>query len=248
MATSPVSPGPRWPRRLRHAFIAIAALAAIVAVLGFFVVPPIAKSKIEALANAELGRRATLDKLTFNPFTLHAMITGFALADRDSSRTLLRFSTLDADLSISSLWHLAPVLDAVKLVQPQVDLVRNADGRWNIQDLVDRTLAPSSGPTPAFAIDNIEVDDGSVSLDDRVKQHRSSITGIGIGIPFLSSIPHDAKIRVTPRVEGVVDGAKFALAGSSNSPFASTEEATLDIDVDALPLAQYAAYGPLPQG
>ena len=248
MPTSPAPPEPAWRRRLRRAFIAIAALAAIVAALGFLVVPPIAKSKLVALAGSELGRRATIDRLAFNPFTLHAKLSGFTLADRDPSRTLLRFSTLDADLSITSLWHLAPVLDALKLVQPQVDLVRNADGRWNIQDLIDRALAPSSGPTPAFAIDNIEVDDGSVAVDDRVKQHRSSITGIGVGIPFLSSIPHDAKILVTPRLAGVIDGAKFALKGSSTSPFADREEATLDIDFDALRLPEYAEYGGLPRG
>ncbi|MGE5089697.1 MAG: DUF748 domain-containing protein, partial [Candidatus Levyibacteriota bacterium] len=248
MAVTPVPPEPTWRRRLRHALIAVAALAAIVAALGFLVVPPLAKSKLIALANSELGRRATIDKVAFNPFTLHAKLSGFTLADRVPSRTLLRFSTLDVDMSISSLWHLAPVLDAVRLVQPQVELARSADGRWNVQDLIDRALAPSTGPTPAFAIANIEVDDGSVSIDDEVKQHKSSITGIGIGIPFLSSFPREAKILVTPRLEGVVDGARFSLTGSSTSPFADREEATLDLDFDALRLPEYAEYATLPRG
>ncbi|MDE2358711.1 MAG: hypothetical protein KGL70_04935, partial [Betaproteobacteria bacterium] len=60
--------------------IALAVVACIVAVLGFLVVPPIAKAKIEALASASLGRRATLGKLSFDPFTLHARLTDFALA------------------------------------------------------------------------------------------------------------------------------------------------------------------------
>ena len=248
MATPPAPSEPKWRRRLRRTLIAIGVVAALVAVLGFFVVPPIAKSKIESLASSELGRSATLGKLTFNPFTLHAKLTDFALADRDAARTLFTFSTLDVDVSISSLWHRAPVLDSVKLVRPQVELVRNADGAWNIQDLIDLALAPSGGPTPAFAIDNIEVEDGSISVDDRVKQHKTAVSGIGIGLPFLSSIPHDAKIRVTPRIEGVIDGAKFALAGTSASPFADRVEAALDVDFDALRLPEYAAYAPLPQG
>lgn len=248
MATPPAASEPKWRRRLRRGLIAIVAVAGLAAVLGFFVVPPIAKTKIEALASSELGRRATLGKLTFNPFTLHAKLTDFALADRDPARTFFRFSTLDVDVSIASLWHRALVLDAVKLVQPHIELLRHADGAWNIQDLIDRALASSEAPTPAFAVDNIEVADGSVSVDDRVQQHKSEITGIGIGLPFLSSLPHDAKIRVTPRLEGVVDGAKFALRATSTSPFADHEEATLYIDFDALRLPEYAEYTPLPQG
>ncbi|MDE2208817.1 MAG: DUF748 domain-containing protein [Betaproteobacteria bacterium] len=228
--------------------IALAVVACIVAVLGFLVVPPIAKAKIEALASASLGRRATLGKLSFDPFTLHARLTDFALADRDPARTLLKFATLDVDMSIASLWHWAPVLDAVRLVRPHVELVRNGDGNWNIQDLIDRVLAPTEGPTARFSVDNIEVDDGSVSIDDRVKRHKSELTGIRIGLPFLSSIPHDARILVTPRLEGRIDGAKFALNGSSTSPFADREAATLDIDFDALRLPGYAEYASLPQG
>ena len=248
MATPFAPSEPKWRRRLRRSLIAIVAVAALVAVLGFFVVPPIAKSKIEALASSELGRHATLGKLTFNPFTLHARLTDFALADRDAAHTFFRFSTLDVELSILSLWHRAPMLDAVKLTRPQIELVRNADGAWNIQDLIDLALAPSGGSTPAFAIDNIEVEDGSIAVDDRVKEHKTVVSGIGIGLPFLSSIPHDAKIRVAPRIEGVIDGARFALAGTSASPFADRVEEALNIDLDALRLPEYVEYAPLPQG
>ncbi|MDE2004569.1 MAG: hypothetical protein KGJ25_13685, partial [Betaproteobacteria bacterium] len=62
MATASAPTGSKWRRRLRNAFIALAVVACIVAVLGFLVVPPIAKAKIEALASASLGRRATLGK------------------------------------------------------------------------------------------------------------------------------------------------------------------------------------------
>lgn len=248
MATASAPTGTKWRRRLRNVFIALAAVACIVAVLGFFVVPPIAKAKIEALASSKLGRRATLGKLSFDPFTLHARLTDFSLADRNPARTLLKFATLDVDVSIASLWQWAPVLDAVRLVQPQVALLRNGDGTWNIQDLIDRVLAPTAGTTTRFSVDNIEVDNGSVSIDDRVEQHKSALTGIRIGLPFLSSIPHDARILVTPRLEGMIDGTKFALNGSSTSPFADREAATLDIDFDALRLPEYAQYASLPQG
>jgi len=53
------------------------------------------------------------------------------------------------------------------LTAPSLELVRNDTGSYNVQDLIDRVLAGPEGPTPQFSIYNIEVDGGSISLDDR---------------------------------------------------------------------------------
>jgi uncharacterized protein involved in outer membrane biogenesis len=240
--------GSPWLPRLRAALAALAALVAAYAALGFFAVPWYAKPRIEALAASEIGRHATLGKLEFNPFTLRARLSDFALADRDPQHTLLRFETLDLNLSMASVWNWAPVFDAVRLVKPKVELTRNADGSYSIQDLIDRVLARSDQPTPAFSINNIEIADGALALDDRQHARQIAVTNLDIGIPFLSSLPYEAQIHVTPRLEGAIDGARFKLAGNSTTPFADTEEATLQLDLDAVPLPHYAAYAPLPQG
>jgi hypothetical protein len=46
------------------------ALLIVVAVLGFVVVPRVVKAKLEAYATEATGRKATLGKVEFNPFTL----------------------------------------------------------------------------------------------------------------------------------------------------------------------------------
>lgn len=198
------------------------------------------------MATQQLGRRTSIGRLEFNPFTLRARLSDFVLSDRDPARTLAKFATLDLDVSIASLWKRAPVLDAVKLVRPQIDLVRNEDGRYSIQDLIERAPAQPEGRTPRFSINNIEVDDGVVSLDDRPHRRKITVSNIGIGIPFLSSFPYDAKIHVTPRLDGSVDGSRFALTGTSTSPFADTQQATLELNLDGLRLPRYAEYVSLP--
>ena len=245
-ATAPSSS--TWARRLRNGGVLIAVLVALFALLGFLVLPTIAKSKLEAMATEQTGRPATLGRLEFNPFTLRARLSDFALADRDPQRILARFATLDVDVSIESLWNRAPVFDAVRLFRPQLELIRNDDGTYNIDDLVERAAAQPDGPTPPFSINNIEVDEGTVALEDRPHRRRIVVSNLGIGIPFLSSLPYDAQIRVTPRLDGAVDGARFAFAGTSTSPFADTQEAALEFNVDSLPLARYAAYASLPSG
>ena len=224
------------------------ALFAAYALLGFFAVPWYIKSKVETLAPSELGRSATLGKVEFNPFTLRARLSDFSLADREPGQTLLRFDTLDVDMSTAALWKWAPVFDAVRLVRPKVDLARNADGSYNVGDLIERWRAQPAGPTTAFSINNIEIEDGTLALDDRQLRRSTAVTNLGIGIPFLSSLPYDAKIRVTPRLDGAIDGAQFKLAGNSSTPFADIEEATLELNLDALALPRYMAYAPLPAG
>jgi uncharacterized protein involved in outer membrane biogenesis len=242
----PVSAHPSLLRGLRNTAFALIALVALFALVGFFVVPPIAKSQIETRATEALGRQVTVGKVAFNPFTLKATLSDFVLADRD--RPLFTFDALDIDLSSASVWHRAPVFDALRFVHPRVALTRNSDGTYSVQDLIDRMLAGPKGPTPLFSLNNIEIDNGSFLLDDRPHGRSVAVTNLAIGIPFLSSLPYDAEIRVTPRFEGEVDGARFGLAGEATTPFADTEEATLALNLDSLPLARYVEYLPLPQG
>src|SRR5213078_37257 len=92
---------PSLLRGLRNAAIALIALVALFALVGFFVVPPIAKSQIETRAAETLGRRVTVGTVAFNPFTLKATLSDFVLADRE--HPLLTFDAMDIDLSAASV-------------------------------------------------------------------------------------------------------------------------------------------------
>lgn len=242
--------GSKWPRRARTSLLAAIVLIALFAAAGFFAVPAIVKWKIETLARTELLREATVGKVRFNPFTLRARISDFSLADRNRTRALLRFDTLDVDVSAESLWKGALVLDGLRLVRPQVEIARSAAGEYDIQDLIERASAPSGEPASKsdFAVDNIEIEDGSVVLDDAVHQRRIAVSELSVGIPFLSSRSRDSQIRVRPHLQGAIDGAPFAFTGRSTSPFEETRQATLDLNLNALPLPRYVDYAPLPNG
>ena len=237
-----------WPRRLRNGAVTLAVLVAVYALLGFLVLPLLAKPRIEAALTEEFGRQATIGRLELNPFTLRGRVTDFALADREPGRFLARFAALDLDVSAASLRYRAPVFDAVRLSQPRIELTRNTDGTYNIDDLIAKADAQAEEPSPLFSLNNIEIDGGEVVLNDRPHQRRLAASALDIGIPFLSSLPHDAEIRVTPKFEGAFDGTPFALQANTTSPFEDAKEATLEWNVDALPLAKYAACMALPAG
>ncbi|HEX4885730.1 MAG TPA: DUF748 domain-containing protein, partial [Casimicrobiaceae bacterium] len=215
------------------------------AILAWLAVPPIARSQIESRLTEALGRATTLEAVAFDPFRLRLTLRNFAVADPTGPVPLLAFDELVADVATASLWHRAPVLDAVKLMRPRVHVVRDADGRYSVQDVLDRAFAGGEAPPPGFSLNNIEIHDGAIAFDDRKAGRRHEVANLDVAIPFLSSLPYQTEIIVTPRMAGTVNGAHFALAGST-TPFAEHREATVDVDLDALPLPAYVAYLPAP--
>ena len=206
-------------------------------------VPPIVRSQLESRLTEALGRPTTVKDVAFHPFELRVTLRDIAIGEPAGTTQLLTIDELVANVSSASLWHRAPVLDALKIVRPVLAVRRDAQGRYSVQDLLDRALADSDSPMPRFSLNNIEIDAGVVTFDDGVAQRQHRIESLGFGIPFLSSLPYQTDIKVTPRMEGAFNGSRFVLGGDT-TPFAERREATLDIDFDALPLAQYVAYLP----
>ena len=231
-------PRRRWLRRLGY----MAGALAVLVLVAWLAVPPIVRAQLESRLTEALGRPTTVEAVAFDPFRLRLVVRKLAIADRAGPQPLLAFDELIVYLSAASLWHRAPVLDAVKVVRPSASLARDREGRYNIQDLIDGLLA-APVERPRFSVNNIEIDDGTIAFADGVTGRKHKLAALDVGIPFLSSLPYQTDVRVTPRMNGTLDGSHFTLGGST-VPFAERPEAALDIDLDALPLPSYVAYLP----
>src|SRR5262245_42851731 len=161
-ALSRLVPPRRWLVRLAI----VAGIVVALILLAWLAFPPIVRSQVESRLTEALGRKTTLEAVEFNPFTLRAVLRKLAIENQGGGAPLLAFDELDADISAASLWHRAPVFDALKLVNPAVSLARDHDGRYNIQDLIDTVVATAADPTPRFSLNNIEIDNGSIAFDD----------------------------------------------------------------------------------
>jgi uncharacterized protein involved in outer membrane biogenesis len=229
----------RWLRGLAYAIGSVAALMAI----AWIAVPPIARWQLETRLSELLDRPTTVESVAFDPFRLRLTVRRLAIADRTLPAPLLAVDELVANLSTASIWNWAPVLDALKVVRPNLMLARDTAGRYNVQDLIDRAMAAPPGPPPRLSLNNIEIEEGTVAFDDAITGRKHLLTGLDVGIPFVSTVPHDAEVLVTPRVSGALNNARFALTGST-LPFADRREATIDVTLDALPLPAYVGYLP----
>lgn len=233
---------------------AIAAAAVVLAgAAGALGLPFLVRWGIETVGSHELGRALHVERIRVNPFTLRVSLYGLTMADADAAAPpFLQAAALTVNLSSASLWHRAPVIDALAVDGLRVNVQRSAPQRFNFSDIVDRLQAKSAAPTPdaepaRYALHNIELRDGALYFDDRVLNSRHEITDIHLGLPFLSSLPTDAEITVQPAFAARIDGSPIALSGET-LPFDDTLESTLQLRLDALDLPSYLPFSPVRLG
>jgi hypothetical protein len=140
------------------------------------------------------------------------------------------------------------VLDELSLVHPQIHITRTGPQQFNFSDIVQRfankPVDPNAAPT-RFALSNISVHNGDITLDDKVLNATHRVDQLEIGIPFLANLPHDTDIFVQPLLAMQVDGSPLHIQGQTK-PFADTHESVISFTLDHLDLAKYLAYVPEP--
>lgn len=235
-------------RRLRLAAAWLAGLLVLYTLLGFFALPYFGKPRLESALAEALQRPVAIESLYTNPFSLSTRLQGLQVQSPDGSQTVLSLDEAYANVSISSLLRRAPVVDRLRLVGPYVHLVRHADGQYNFQDLIDRYMwqEPQEPAEPArYAVHNIDLIGGRVEFDDQRTGQMHTIHDLELGVPFFSSLPHDAEVLVQPRLSAVVNGAPFAVHGETK-PFGEVRESTLQLQLDGIALPPYLDYSPIP--
>jgi len=165
-----------WLRSWKLLSWRTAVLAAVViyALVGFFLVPVIAKKLIVDTVRERTGREATVEEVRCNPFTLSLTIRGFSFPDRPGS-TMLSFDEFYANAQVSSIFRWAATLKDFRVENPYVGLRRFADGGINVLELMDdieeRTPPEeepdAEGGLPRALLQHILVANASFDVEDR---------------------------------------------------------------------------------
>ncbi|WP_061534483.1 DUF748 domain-containing protein [Collimonas arenae] len=241
-------PRPSWlPRAMRWAGITAAVLL-VLAVISWFAVPPLVKHVAEQQAEAQIGRKVSIGKIGFNPFTITLTASDVTLYEPDKTTPAFSAKTLLVNASSASLFRLAPVLNEVQLVSPNLHIVRTSAegiGRYNFSDVIDRILAMPKSDKPAmFSISNIQLENGTIKFDDKVTNKLVNIEALNIGLPYVSNFPSKVDTFVQPHLSAKINGTPFDLKGRSK-PFAGSQETALAIDIDKLDVASFVAFSPV---
>jgi uncharacterized protein involved in outer membrane biogenesis len=239
--TSPESPTRR--RTIQRLAVGFAAFLILFSLFGFLAGPPLARMLLVDILQKQLHRPASVGDIRINPYALSAEIRDLKIGDAAGGETA-GFDLLQVNLASSSLFRGGPVIEEVRLEGPRVHLVREADGRYNVSDLIEEWSKPSEGPPPHFSVNNIQVSGGRLDFDDRPAGRQHLVADLNLALPFISNLPTHTEIFVEPAFSAVIDGAPMNLEGRSR-PFADVHESELDLALKGLELPRYAAYAPL---
>jgi uncharacterized protein involved in outer membrane biogenesis len=238
-------------RRLRMAGIIAASLLVLFTLVGFFVLPPLAKSLLTQRFSEALRRPVSIEEIRVNPYTLTVTVRGFKVGEREGAQTFVAFEELYVNAELSSIIRRGPVLKEIRLTRPTVRLVRHAEAKYNFSDLLVQSRPAPSSPPPQpseplrFSLNNIAVIEGSADFVDEPVGKTHTVRGLNIGIPFVSNIPSLVQIFTEPKIEARINDDTYVVRGKTK-PFADSLESTFDIDIGGLDIPKYLAYSPVP--
>ena len=240
-----------WRRRLRWAAISVVLLW----LLAWLIVPPVAKRLMEEKGSAALGRQVTVGAVSFRPWSLEITVSDIAVANAEGNGKQLSIARLYADAELVSIFHMAPVLDAVTIDAPTLHVTHFGDGRYDFDDILhtlQKAPTPGSGSPPAsasaplpFALYNLTLHGGAIDFHDRAPggERSHAVRALELAVPFLSTLESKREVKVVPHLAFELNGSRFDTA-AEGTPFAQTHKSDATLKIVHLDLAPYLPYLP----
>ena len=223
------------------------ALVLLLAVTSWAFLPGYVKRVAAEQTQAQIGRKLEIDEIHFSPFQLALTVDGLRLFEADQKSVALSVKQLRINVSLSSIFHQALVLNELELTAADLHLARlsaNGKSTYNFSDVLDKIAAMPKSDSPfRFAMANIQLKDSAITLDDSVLAKNFKVTELQLGVPFISNFPKAINSFVDPKLSGRINGASFALNARAK-PFSQSLDTALALDLEQLDLAQYVAYLP----
>jgi uncharacterized protein involved in outer membrane biogenesis len=196
---------------------------------GFLLAPWLIERYVPRYAQEQLGRRATIENVRVNPFLLTLEATRFRL-EGAGERPTLAFERLFADFELSGFFGSPWTFSLVRLESPSIALEIDAEGRFNIAELLERLRDPDTPDSepPALRLEHVVVEDGRISFDDRSGKHPASAVVAPVSFELNDFVTRgEGRARYTLSARSEEAGALKASGTFAMQPFALEGELAL---------------------
>jgi hypothetical protein len=182
---------------LRKSLIAkiIAGFIIFYLLFAWLAVNPLAKWLLPWIAETQLASKASVEKVTFDPFRLTTTIDHFSLTEKNGA-PLASFERLVMDVEFSGLFSWAWKLRQVTVASPRINLHISKQGRLNWADLIAKLNEDPSPPEkdlPRVIVENIDIRQGDIEyLDDHhATPLQASLKPLDFELDGFSTLPED---------------------------------------------------------
>ncbi|NMC96968.1 MAG: DUF748 domain-containing protein, partial [Deltaproteobacteria bacterium] len=235
-------------RILKKIAIGLLIFLVVLGIAGFFIAPPLMKPYIMKKMSEALHRKASIEKVSINPYALSITLKKFSLEDPGKPKPFVAFDELyvNADL-ISSLFRRALILRQITLTNPYVGISRKPDGSYNFSDLLpkdEEKPKPDKEENPfLFSLNNIQIINGNIDFEDAPKKTNHTVRELNVSVPFISNIEYHLEKYVEPKFSTNINNNKFELAGKTQ-PFLTSRATSFDINIQDIDIPYYLNYVP----
>ncbi len=239
----------RWLRRLGVALAALLLFWGLV----WLAAPLLLKSQAEKWGSQALGRSLTLGEVDFKPWSLELRISNLALAGPEgdtNAKPQLHVDRMYVDADWSSLLQRAVVLNAIEIASPALRLDYQGDGRYDIDDILQRLKAEPQNKEPdpkplLFALTNMALTGGSIDLTDRstTTPRTHQLRDLQLALPLLGNLDTLRDTKATPRLAFVLNGNAVDTTAQA-TPFGSVRKGEATLKTAKFDLAPYLPYLP----
>lgn len=247
-AQSGLSTGRVWIGRGLIALLALALLLAAVAAAVHVGGPALARRHLPVILGEALGRTVSLGDVEIDMPGLRAAVTDLRVAEAGGADApAFTLARAEVELAWASLGRRAPVVKALRLEQPRLRVVRQADGSLNWDDVLRRLSsrpARPDEPPPRFLLSGLALRDGEVLFSDRQLGGEHRIEALRLDLPRLSGFSEDRDQPVSPSASWRLDGAEMTLSASTR-PFDPQLPTRAELSLAPLELTAWLRYLPM---
>lgn len=129
------------------------------------------RGAIQAKLSSQLGRNVTLGQMTLNIFPPRFVVHDVTIAEDPavhSDKPFVQTQQLAVSIKLLPLLHKAMEIDSLYLQRPDVELIKDAQGRWNFSSLGRRNAPGDAEPSNGtFSLSELVIQDGQVATVDQ---------------------------------------------------------------------------------
>ncbi|MDD5410681.1 MAG: DUF748 domain-containing protein, partial [Methylobacter sp.] len=154
-------------------FSIVGGLLGIYAVAGFYILPALLKSRLPEVIQQQTGRKTSISRIQFDPFSLSASLHGFEIQEQ-SGQPFVMFDNLYINIGgLKSIKQAAFVIDDLSLQKPFARITKQKDGVFNFQNLLkDKgNVKENDGKIFPVNIAKLSITEGKLDWEDAHFKH-----------------------------------------------------------------------------